>query len=243
MRKLLVMSVIFCLLAGLAASAPAADWVEGFRYARVATEKGTLNMRAAPKSDADVLGKLPKGTIVRIVEDHEDWMMIFHDGKSGFVMTRFLEEFRDLPYSAITKEDRGEAVLAFKRGLRKLGYIKSDDVNSRFDAVLETALLKLQLRSGVPLNPGVITPELQEMMAWEMLPGAKSGFINTATDPESGLTVSVFCWDTAAFCSRRTNRSSSRSRTPRRPPAASRRITSRCAGQTRAGAARCPATS
>ena len=195
MRRFLVSLVILGLLIA-AVPVPAAD-VEAVRYARVATEQGTLNVRAAPKRDSDVLLRLSKGTLVCIVEDHEDWMMIQCDGKTGFVMTRFLEEFHELPYDVITKEDWGEAVLSFKRGLHKLGYIKSDDINSRFDAVLETALLKLQLRSGVPLNPGIITPELQAMMAWGMLPKGKSGFIDTATDAESGLVVSVFCWDTA----------------------------------------------
>jgi|GEM_PF-2140058 len=166
------------------------------RYAKVATQKGTLNMRAQAKDNAKILARLPKGTIVCIVEDGGEWTEILYKGRAGYVKASFLTEIAELPYSLITKEETGDTVLAFKRKLYKLGYLKADDVNTRFDAAMVTALTKAQLMNGVALNPEAIVPELQALMDWGMITKYKSGYLETATDKVSGLTVSIFCWDT-----------------------------------------------
>lgn len=168
-----------------------------FRYGQVVTEKGTLNMRAEPKDGTKVLAKLSKGLIVRILQTGEEWTQVLHEGAAGYVKNAFLQEIEELPYSVLRRDDKGEGVLAFKRALYKLEYLKSDDINSRFDQKMETALIKLQLVNGIELNPEVVTPELQAMMTWGMLEEGKSGYLGTEVDEETGLMVSVFCWDSA----------------------------------------------
>ena len=165
------------------------------RYAKVATAKGTLNMRAEPKDKAKILNRLPKGTIIRIVDDNAGWMKILYKGRYGYAKASFLEEIKELPYSIITEGNKGDSVLAFKRALHRLGYLKSGDINTRFDVAMEIALTKLQLLNGVELNPKAITPELQALMEWGMLAKGKSGYVDTAADKHSGLMVSIFCWD------------------------------------------------
>lgn len=173
-----------------------AQSVEAIRYAKVVTGKGTLNMRADATDDAKVLKKIPNGSIVNILADQDDWTIIFYERQIGFVKTCFLDEVESFPFSLITSEDEGEAVLAFKRTLHKLDYLKSDDINKRFDSAMEKALIKLQLVNGVTLNPDAVTPELQQLIEWGMISKGKSGYLDTATDKDSGLTVSIFCWDT-----------------------------------------------
>lgn len=201
MRKWLAVGFAFCMLLGAHAAAIAEAWqsLEPVRYARVVTDKGTLNMRSEAKDSAKVLTRLARETIVYIVEDSGDWTKILHNGRAGYVKSSFLEEIYEFPYSLITKESDGDAVIAFKRTLHKLGYLKSDDINKRFDAAMENALTKVQLMNNVALSPQAVTPELQALMEWGMLAKGKSGYIDTATDQDSGLTVAIFCWDSGGI--------------------------------------------
>lgn len=214
MRKLLAAWLACCALSNLFFLLPivglhgtavaedgayAAQTIDEGRYAEVATTKGTLNMRAEPKENAKILTKLPRGTIVRIVEDLGEWTQILYGERAGYVMTSFLAEIVELPYSLITADSDGEAVLAFKRALYKLEYLKSEEINQRFDAAMETALTKLQLMNGVALNPQAVTPQLQALMEWGMIEKGKSGYFMTATDRDSDLSAAIFCWDSGGI--------------------------------------------
>lgn len=179
--------------AGPAITQPAHD------YAEVATDKGTLNLRKEPEDGAKVLQRLAKGTIVRVVEDLDGWTAIFCGGETGYVKTEFLRFYDELPFSPITSADKGQAVMKFKRALYQLDYLKSEEINQRWDRALETALIKLQLLNGVPLNTDTVTPVLQAMIEWNMIKKGKSGYVDIATDAASGLTAAIFCWDSASM--------------------------------------------
>ena len=168
---------------------------ESFLYAKVATQKGTLNMRAEPSDNAKVLEKLPRGSIIQVIENMEEWTHVLYKNRSGYVKNSFLEALNDLPYTPITKESDGSAIIGFKRTIYKLGYLKSEEINQRFDKPMEKALTKLQLMNDVPLTPGLVTPELQALIEWGKVVKCKSGFLDTQVDPDTGLTVSIFCWD------------------------------------------------
>ncbi len=197
MRKVFAVWFACFMILTVAFAAPAEEQpAEAARYAKVATQKGTLNLRAEAKDKAEILDKLPKGSIVNIVEDAGEWTKITYKKNTGYVKTEFLEEIEELPYSLLSQGDKGEKVLAFKRALYSLGYIKSEDINSRYDTVMENAVTKLQLMNGVALDPKAVTPELQALMEWGKLVKYKSGYLDTQLDKETGLMVSVFCWDT-----------------------------------------------
>lgn len=172
---------------------------EAVRYAKVATKKGTLNMRAKAQDNAEIIYRLPRGTIVQITQDLDGWAQVLYKGRSGFVMSSFIEEYTEFPYNAITKDSDGDAIRTFKKAMYKLGYLKSDEINKRFDAAMEKALVKLQLINNVALNPEAVSPELQALMEWGMVLKSKSGYTDTATDKDSGLTVSIYCWDSDGF--------------------------------------------
>lgn len=191
MHRYLAMLLILCLLPGVCLG-------EAARYAEVATEKGTLNMRSQDRDDAKIIAKLARGSIVQVISDDEVWTRVRYGGQEGYVMNKFLRAITALPYQTITKEDQGtDAVLNFKRALHKLEYIKSDDINMRFDDVLTNALLRMQLMNGVTLSPDAVTPELQALIEWGMIKKGKTGYVDVATDAATGLTVGIFCWDSA----------------------------------------------
>ena len=63
---------------------------EGGEAARVVTEKGSLNLRKEPKSNAKVLCTVPQNDRVVIIEPGETWSRIVYEGIQGYAMTRFL---------------------------------------------------------------------------------------------------------------------------------------------------------
>lgn len=198
MRKRIVGWLALCIMLGAMTIPFCAIQAENTggeaRYATVVTSSGTLNMRAEPGEKAKIVQKMGKGAVVEVLEALEDWTRIRYKGKEGYAMAKFLEPVRDLPYSPITSDDKGDAVLAFKKELYALGYLKAEEINTRFDLELERALTRLQLMNGVAYTPGLVTPELQAMIEWDMIAKAKSGYVGTAED-DSGLTVAIFCWD------------------------------------------------
>lgn len=204
MRKRFSAWLVLCLMLTTAVlHAPAAlaaapeEGIDSYRYGEVSTEKGTLNMRAEAKDNAKILHKIPRGTIVRITGEDGNFTKILYKDREGFVKSSFIREIDELPFQPITSESDGDAVLAFKRILHRLEYIKADDINMRFDQTMENALSRMQLMNGVSYDPQTVTPELQALIEWGMISKGKSGYLDAATDAESGLTVAIFCWDTA----------------------------------------------
>ena len=63
---------------------------EGGETARVITEKGSLNLRKEPKSNAKVLCTIPQNDQVVIIEPGKTWTKIVYEGIQGYAMTKFL---------------------------------------------------------------------------------------------------------------------------------------------------------
>ncbi|MDR1599195.1 MAG: SH3 domain-containing protein [Oscillospiraceae bacterium] len=168
-------------------------------YARVRTTSGTLNLREKAENKAKVLAKLASDAVVRVVavitETEAQWTQVVYKENNGYVMTKYLEFITELPYSPIVSGDKGEGVLAFKQAMRRLGYIKADDVNTKYDTAMETALSKLQLMNNLPLNPTFVSAETQALLDWGYIAKYRSGYLASATDETSGLSISVFVWD------------------------------------------------
>ena len=58
--------------------------------ARVNTNSGSLNVRSGPGTEYPVVGKLEKGTIVKVMT-HSDWDFINYGPLQGYCATRYLE--------------------------------------------------------------------------------------------------------------------------------------------------------
>lgn len=61
-----------------------------------ATSGGTVNMRSQPNTSASIVMRVPIGTIVDVYEKGTEWCKVKLDGKSGYMMTKFLD-FGDIP--------------------------------------------------------------------------------------------------------------------------------------------------
>ena len=172
-------------------------------FARVVTESGTLNMRLEGKAGAEVTAKIPKGAEVQVLADLGEWSEIFYKNRIGYVMSKYLKPYDDEDlneaYVPITKDSESSAIVAVKRALYKLEYLKEEEVNSRFDKSMELALMKVQLVNGITLDPQTVSPELQALLADGLASRSKSGYYDTETDAETGLSVSIFCWDTGGM--------------------------------------------
>lgn len=59
-------------------------------YAQVSTPEGSLNMRRRAASSAPVLARIPRDTLVEVLSAGEKWTKVDYKGKTGYVMTAFL---------------------------------------------------------------------------------------------------------------------------------------------------------
>jgi uncharacterized protein YraI len=73
-----------------ATPAPVAENAPAAQYARVTTQKGSLNLRQSPGSSAKVLGTIPQYETIPILERGTAWCRTSYGGAAGYVMTRFL---------------------------------------------------------------------------------------------------------------------------------------------------------
>ncbi len=164
------------------------------RFSEIITKSGTLNLRKKADGSSKIVAKLPNQAKVRVLEKSGDWTHVAFGTKTGYVKTSYLSPIAEIPYETLSPGDKGDKVLALKKQMRKFGYLKSEEVNMRFDPTMEKALHKLQMINGIELSAD-ITPELQALIHWGNLRTCKSGYSGTATDKDSGLTVTIFCWD------------------------------------------------
>ena len=82
MKKLAGMTAAAALLLTTTALAETAD--------SALVRGGALNLRQTPSLSAKVLGQFPTGTLVEIVESGDEWHKVEVNGKSGYMMSRFL---------------------------------------------------------------------------------------------------------------------------------------------------------
>lgn len=65
---------------------------DGARVGRVTLESGTLNLRAAPSTNARVIGSLQNGEIVVILRSVPDWYQVLSEDGTGYVAERYIKQ-------------------------------------------------------------------------------------------------------------------------------------------------------
>lgn len=99
--------LLLCLCAGAALAEPA--WVE--------TEKGSLNIRHKANSKSTVVGRVPNGSEVELLETDGEWSKIEYHGKTGYVRAAFLTEE---PPEKVQEEEKPEAVVLQTGGYARI---------------------------------------------------------------------------------------------------------------------------
>ena len=52
--------------------------------------KEYVTMRAKPSTSSDALAKLPKGVMVRVLDDQGDWIKVQYQGTTGYVSSKYI---------------------------------------------------------------------------------------------------------------------------------------------------------
>ena len=98
--------------------------------AKVSTEKGALKLRKTAGLKGKVIGEIPNGTCILVTKEAEDWCEVSWNGQTGYCKTEFLILYRGadlslLDYRVLRDGDKGDDVIALKKRLQELGYIRS----------------------------------------------------------------------------------------------------------------------
>lgn len=60
------------------------------KYAQVVTEEGRLNLRSDKSQSAAIIARIPQKAYVRVLSTGATWCYVDYNGKTGYVMTKFL---------------------------------------------------------------------------------------------------------------------------------------------------------
>ena len=86
-------------------------------------------MRKTADKKGKVIAEIPNGTCILVSSEDGEWCEVSWNNKTGYCMTEFLVMFREadlslLDYRVLQKGDKGDDVLALKKRLKELGYIR-----------------------------------------------------------------------------------------------------------------------
>ena len=196
-RGLLLILAVFMILSAWSVS-PAEERT-GIA-ARVMTGKGPLKLRASASEKGRVLGEIPNGTCILVEQEDEKWSRVSWKEQSGYCKTEFLVLYREadlsiLDYRVLNKGDKGEDVLALKKRLQELGYIRdgSELTNVYNDVAMERVIL-FQRQTGMA-EDGIASQELQAYLFSDKAPacGQKLPKIRSRVIPKGEKRVICGC--------------------------------------------------
>lgn len=137
-----------------------------YQYARVATQKGPLNMRETASSKAEIIAKIPKDTIITILSVNGVWCECIYDDKEGYVMTEYLSFLDISQFRTLALNDSGQDVYDLKKKLQELYFFDADaEINDSYDSDTENAVRLFQAAQGME-ETGIASPALQAFIFW-----------------------------------------------------------------------------
>jgi len=143
--------------------------------AKVTTPKGPLKMRAKPSPKGRVITYVPNGSCLLVIEEDEAWCLCRWEGKTGYCGTEYLTLLREadpgiLEYRVLRQGDKGEDVLALKRRLQELGYIRpGSTLTNIYNDVLAERVTLFQRQTRMT-EDGVASQELQAYLYSDRAP-------------------------------------------------------------------------
>ena len=178
MKRLLSFLAALSLLCALLPCAPCLGEGEekqaGF-VARVTTEKGSLKLRKSADPKGRVAGEIPNGTCLLVEEENGDWCRVSWNGLDGWCKTAFLILYREadpslLDYRVLRAGDKGDDVVALKKRLQELGYIRgSASLTNRYTEETAQRVILFQRQTGMT-EDGVAWQELQAFLFSDKAP-------------------------------------------------------------------------
>ncbi len=143
--------------------------------AKVMTRKGPLKMRVSASEKGRVLDEIPNGTCILVEQEDETWCRVSYRNQTGYCKTEFLILYREadlsiLDYRVLNKGDKGDDVLALKKRLQELGYIRNG--SKTMDVYNDVAIERVKLfqRQTGMTEDGIASQELQAYLFSDKAP-------------------------------------------------------------------------
>lgn len=142
---------------------------------KVTTEKGPLKLRSKPGDKGRVLDEIPNGTCLLVLSEGESWHEVQYQEQTGYCKAALITLFRDadaslLNYRILRKGDAGSDVLAMKKRLQELGYIrKGSELTDTYDDTM-AGRVKLFQRQIEMTEDGIASQELQAYLFSDKAP-------------------------------------------------------------------------
>ena len=175
--------------------------------ARVTTEKGALKMRKTADKKGKVIGEIPNGTCILVTDEANEWCEVSWNGLTGWCRTEFLVLFREadlslLDYRVLQQGDKGDDVIALKKRLKELGYIRgSAALTNRYTEGTAQRVILFQRQSGME-EDGIAWQELQVYLFSDKAPVCEQTLprIRTRVADENSRMICGCCMGEGCEC-------------------------------------------
>ena len=153
--------------------------------------RGPLKLRAEESQKSRVLAEIPNGTCVPVVREGETWCRVAYQGREGYCKTEFLILFRGadpsiLDYRVLKNGDQGGDVLALKKRLAELGYLRSSAwLTDTYNAVTAERVILFQRQTGMT-EDGIASQELQAYLFSDKAPACTQALPRVRSRVSSG---------------------------------------------------------
>ena len=174
-RMLTGLLVIFLLWSVMIPLSAGGEEQPGSMAAKVTTEKGALKLRKAAGPKERVIGEIPNGTCILVTKEADDWCEVSWNGQTGYCKTEFLILYRGadlslLDYRVLRDGDKGDDVVALKKRLQELGYIRGGaTLTNRYTQETAQRVTLFQRQTGMT-EDGVAWQELQAYLFSDKAP-------------------------------------------------------------------------
>lgn len=160
--------------------------------AKVTTvNRGPLKLRAKENRKSRVLTEIPNGTCVLVAQEGEKWCRVIWQDREGYCMTEFLTLLQDadlsiLEYRVLKTGDKGEDVLALKKRMKELGYLRSTArLTDIYTDVTAERVILFQRQTGMP-EDGIASQELQACLFSDKAPSCTQALPRVRSRVSSG---------------------------------------------------------
>ena len=160
--------------------------------AKVTTEnKGPLKLRAEESRKSRVLAEIPNGTCMLVMQEGETWCRVIYQDQEGYCRSEYLMLLREadpsmLEYRLLKKGDKGGDVLALKKRMKELGYIRSAaQLTDTYTDVTAERVALFQRQAGMP-EDGIASQELQACLFSDKAPSCTQTLPSVRTRVSSG---------------------------------------------------------
>lgn len=173
--KRVVSFAFFLMMSLLLVSFSLAEEKTGIVAKITTANKGPLKFRTEASRKSHVLTEIPNGTCVLVLEEGETWCRLIFQDQEGYCMSEYLTLLREanpsiLEYRVLKNGDKGDDVLALKKRMKELGYLRSAaQLTDTYTDVTAERVTLFQRQTGMT-EDGIASQELQAYLFSDKAP-------------------------------------------------------------------------